>query len=100
MIEESLISSRDRSRILPIFWIVAVVYLIALAIAEVFITYIAPLAGMILHGLIFIALLIQAALSRNKRMYRFLVVLALAPLIRLLSLTLPLIPLPHFYAPA
>ena len=97
MIEESLILSRDRSRILPVFWIVAIVYLIALAIAEVLITYVAPLAGMILHGLIFLALLIQAALSRNKRMYRFLVVLALAPLIRLLSMTLPLIQFQPIY---
>jgi membrane protease YdiL (CAAX protease family) len=76
---------------------VASAYLVALGIAEALTTLIAPLAGMILHGLILITLLIHAALSTNDQLHRFLVVLALAPLIRLLSLTLPLIQFPPIY---
>ena len=97
MIEKSLILSRDPTRVIYFPWIVATAYLAALGVAEVLTTLIAPLVGMILHGLIFSALLTQAAFSIGKPGYRFLVVLALAPLMRLLSLALPLNQYPPIY---
>ncbi len=89
-----------RSRLLARPWVVALAYLIALTVAETLTTFISPRAGMVLHGLILIALLLQAALSFRQREYQFLVALALAPLIRLLSLALPLanFPLIFWYA--
>jgi membrane protease YdiL (CAAX protease family) len=80
--------------------VVALAYLIALTVAEALTTFISPRAGMVLHGLILIALLLQAALSFRQREYQFLVALALAPLIRLFSLALPLanFPLIFWYA--
>jgi len=89
-----------RSRLLARPWVVALAYLFALTVAEALTTFISPRAGMVLHGLILIALLLQAALSFRQREYQFLVALALAPLIRLLSLALPLanFPLIFWYA--
>ena len=97
MIEKSLILSRDPPRVVYLPWIVATAYLAALGVAEVLTTLIAPLVGMILHGLIFSALLSHAAFSIGKSGYRFLAVLALAPLVRLLSLALPLNQFPPIY---
>jgi hypothetical protein len=77
--------------------VVALVYLLALTVAEALTTFISPRAGMVLHGLILIALLLQAALSFRQREYQFLVALALAPLIRLLSLALPLANFPIIF---
>lgn len=88
---------RGRSRLLARSWVVALVYLLALTVAEALTTFISPRAGMVLHGLILIALLLQAALSFRQREYQFLVALALAPLIRLLSLALPLANFPIIF---
>lgn len=77
--------------------VVAIAYLVALVIAEALTTLISPRTGMVLHGLILISLLLLAALSFRKREYRFLVALALAPLIRLLSLALPLANFPFIF---
>jgi membrane protease YdiL (CAAX protease family) len=81
-------------------WFIALAYLSALILAEVLTTLIDPRAGMILYGLILIALLLQAALSSHQPEYRFLVALSLVPLIRLVSLALPLanFPLIYWYA--
>ena len=78
----------------------ALFYLAALILAEILTAFVEPLAGLVLHGLILVALLLQAALSFRQREYRFLITLALAPLIRLLSLALPLanFPLIFWYA--
>ena len=97
MIDKSLIISRDLPRVIYFPWIVATAYLAALGVAELLTTLIAPLVGMILHGLIFSALLTHAAFSIGKPCNRFLVVLALVPLMRLLSLTLPLNQFPPNY---
>jgi uncharacterized protein len=75
----------------------AAAYLFALAAAEAVTVFSEPRLGMLMHGLVLFALLAQAALSRDKAGYRFLVALALAPLIRLLSLTMPLPTFPFVY---
>jgi uncharacterized protein len=75
----------------------AATYLAALTLAETMTVFFEARLGMILHGLLLIALLAQASLSRKKVQHRFLVALALAPLIRLLSLTMPLPTFPFVY---
>ena len=72
---------------MPRLW--ALAYLFALAIAEILTAWVAPLAGLVLHSLIFGALLLHASLGAQGRGERFLLSLALVPLIRLLSLTIP-----------
>jgi hypothetical protein len=46
--------------------------------------------GLALHGFLFVMIILNAAISRNASEQRFLMTLSLAPLIRLLSLTVPL----------
>jgi membrane protease YdiL (CAAX protease family) len=89
-----------RTRLLARPWMIALAYLLALTLAEVLTILIDPRAGMILYGLILIALFLQAAFSSQQPEYRFLVALSLVPLIRLVSLSLPLtnFPLIYWYA--
>jgi membrane protease YdiL (CAAX protease family) len=90
MIERSFILSRDTTRLNYLSWKIASLYLVLIAFAEVLTILVTALFGMILYGMIFVVLLVHAALGAGRTGYRFLVVLALIPLIRLLSLTLPL----------
>ena len=97
MIDQSQLLHDENSKTQYAPWIIAIAYLFVLGFAEALTIFIAPLAGMILHGLILIALLNQAAFVVNRQGYRFLVALALAPLIRLVSLMIPVNNFPLFY---
>ena len=68
----------------------ALIYLVALVLAEAMTTLIEPRVGLVMHGLILVALLLHASLGARLVQRRFLLCLAMAPLIRLLSLSLPL----------
>ena len=57
----------SRTRLFAQPWAVALTYLVALFIAEAVTTLISPQAGMVLHGFILIALLIQAAFTVRQR---------------------------------
>lgn len=76
---------------------VALFYLAALTLAEALTTLIEPRLGLALHGLILISLLLYASLGAQGPTRRFLLCLALAPTIRLLSLSLPLPSFPFIY---
>jgi membrane protease YdiL (CAAX protease family) len=80
--------------------LVALVYLAFLAQAEATIVARNPSIGMVMHGLCLAILLIHASFFSKKRSQPFLLSLALTPLIRLISLTLPLnaFPLVYWYA--
>ena len=97
MLEISRVVDHHQGKLLSPSWKIAFGYLLALAIAETLNTLSAPRAGLILHGLVLVALLLQASLSFTKRENRFLIILALVPLIRLLSLALPLYYFPPIY---
>ena len=82
-----------------LIWWVALLYLVAIALAEVLTTLFEARAGLILHGLLLLVLLLQASLSDRTLTRRFLLAMALAPLTRLLSLVMPLqhFPLVYWY---
>ena len=71
-------------------WGTALAYLLALVVAELLTASAVPLVGMILYSLILVALLVQSSIGAQKRMHNFLVILAIVPLIRLLTMTIPL----------
>ena len=73
------------------------IYLAALTIAELTTTLISPQIGMALHGLILTGLMLQAALAHDQSQQAFRISLALAPLIRLISLSMPLASFPLIY---
>ncbi|MCL0052924.1 CPBP family intramembrane metalloprotease [Dehalococcoidales bacterium] len=82
----------------------AIIYLVAIAVAEVITVFYLPLAGIICHMVILVALIVHAVATRYPHR-PLLLSLALVPLVRIISLCMPLanIPLiwwfPIIYAP-
>ena len=76
---------------------VALGYLAAVTVAEVLTAFFEPRAGLVLHGILLLVMLLHTALSWEQPTYKLLLTLAFAPLIRLLSLSLPLAGLPLIY---
>lgn len=76
---------------------IALVYLVALTLSEALTTLIEPRVGLAMHGLVLVTLLLHASLGVQGVTRRFLLCLALAPTIRLLSLSLPLPSFPFVY---
>ena len=83
----------------PNFWI-PVAYLVAIALAEALTVTVFPQGGLVLHGMLFVALLLHTALMPRVPQQRAMLAAAFGPLIRLLSLSLPLagVPLIYWYA--
>lgn len=71
-------------------WFPPLLYLQLLTLAELLTTLVEPISGLILHGMVLIALIFHGALEQNIHHRRFLLTISLGPLIRLLSLSLPL----------
>ena len=68
-----------------------ILYLLGLTLAEYLTAMSSPQVGLVLHGLILLTLFIQAAFSARSYKYRLYLVLTLAPLVRLMSLSMPLV---------
>lgn len=73
------------------FWL----YLLLIAIAETATALWSPQLGMVLHALLLIGMIIHGAMARQATERRFALALTLAPLIRMLSLSLPLAKMPQ-----
>jgi membrane protease YdiL (CAAX protease family) len=80
---------------------IGLLYLVCISIAESITTLVDPQLGMALHGLVLVALLIHGSSIHRGVLRRFLILLSIAPLIRILSLSLPLqkigLPLVYWY---
>lgn len=72
-------------------------YLLALALAEALTTLLIQPVGLVLHGLLLLGITAHAALEPDHARQRLLLALTLAPLIRILSLSLPLAGLAQIY---
>ena len=66
-------------------------YMAVIAIAEATTTFLNPRLGLIFHGLALVLILLHTGLGASSSQRRFLLALALAPLIRLMSLAMPLL---------
>ena len=71
--------------------------LVALAAAEVLTVYLQLMAGIICHGILLVVFVVQASLAPDQGQRNLFMVLCLAPLIRILSLSMPLAPIPQIY---
>ena len=80
-----------------IWTFIALAYLAAIAVAEILTTFAPPRVGLVAHSAVLLVGLIHAARVEGKKEQAFLVALAFAPLIRILSLSLPLADLPLLY---
>jgi len=72
------------------FGVIAVAYLCALTIAELATTFADPRIGMLIHTALLGVIILQASLDDNDTPRGFLLALSLTPLVRILSLSLPL----------
>ncbi|MFC1866168.1 lysostaphin resistance A-like protein [Chloroflexota bacterium] len=72
-------------------------YLVAIIIAELVTTYSDPLWGIGLHTAILIAIIIHATIIEEKPRRNFILSLAIVPLIRILSLVMPLVDIPQIW---
>jgi membrane protease YdiL (CAAX protease family) len=77
--------------IIPIF------YLVAIAGAELVTALVNPLGGIAMHIVIMLALIIHASLVTKDLKHELYLTLSLAPMIRLLSLSMPLVNFPQIY---
>jgi len=77
--------------------VVAVAALVAVAVAELLTTWSDPRLGMILHGLVLAGLFVASMQTQWREAWALMLNLAFAPLIRILSLSLPLTEFPILY---
>lgn len=70
--------------------VVLILYLEAITLSEMLTTLLYPTAGVICHALVLVGLFLHGALTHKRSYRRMLVTLSLAPLIRIVSLALPL----------
>ena len=71
--------------------------LVALTAAEVLTVFLNIMAGIICHGVLLVVFIVQAALAPDRVRRNLFMALCLAPLIRILSLSMPLAPIPQIY---
>jgi membrane protease YdiL (CAAX protease family) len=72
-------------------------YFIAFTVTELLTTFLEPVAGVICHGIILIAILINSAFIQDNRCRNLVISLSLVPLVRIMSLSMPLARLPQIY---
>lgn len=70
---------------------------LAITVAELLTVFFQLLAGIITHGILLVVFIIQSIITRDIRQRNLFMALCLAPLIRILSLAMPLAPLPQIY---
>lgn len=75
----------------------ALVYLLAIIIAEVIHITIGPVWGITCHIIVLIALIPHSALVRRQTHQQLLLSLALVPLVRIISLSMPLVNIPPIW---
>jgi membrane protease YdiL (CAAX protease family) len=83
------------------YLVIGLIYLILISAAEAVTTLWEPQLGMVLHGLVLVILILHGSLIHRGVLRRFLILMSIAPLIRILSLSLPLqklgLPLIYWY---
>ncbi len=82
-----------------VFWPLSLGYLALLTVAEVLTALVEPRSGLVLHSILLTGALVLSARFWDGPEHRFWMTVGLAPLIRLMSLSLPLraIPLMYWY---
>ena len=75
----------------------AIIYLLAIVIAEVVTVAVHPIWGMTSHILIFIVLIVHSAVGATNLQRPLLLSLALVPLVRIISLSMPLADIPQIW---
>ena len=77
--------------------ITAIIYLLAITIAEVVTVAVQPVWGIVCHIVILVAVIVHSAMATGYPHRELLLSLALVPLVRIISRSMPLINIPYFY---
>jgi len=75
----------------------ATVYLLAIVAAEVVTVFVQPAWGIVCHAIVLVAVIVHSALASDSRCRHLVLSLALAPLVRILSLCMPLVNIPQIW---
>ena len=75
----------------------AILYLAVITMAEIVTNQVSLLGGIICHTFILVALIVHSSLTTDSPNYKLLLALCLAPLTRILSLSMPLAQFPPIY---
>jgi uncharacterized protein len=94
---DELPATQPKAGISRAFTAYLVFYLAALALAELVATVINPRSGLLIDGILLVLILLQSSRRATRSEQKFLLTLALAPLIRLLSLSMPLLVFPYTF---
>ena len=68
----------------------AILYILEIVCAELLAGLVSPIGGIVLHAIVILTLMVHSSLAYPDPKYRFYVSLSLIPLIRVLSLSIPL----------
>ena len=75
----------------------AIIYLLAITASEIVTVFVQPVWGIVCHAIVLVAVVVHSALASDYR-YRHLVLsLALVPLVRIISLGMPLVNIPQIW---
>jgi len=77
--------------------IAAIIYLLVIVLAEVVTVFYMPVWGIVCHILILVAVLLHAAIASESRHQQLVLSLALVPLVRIISLSMPLANIPQMW---
>ncbi len=75
----------------------ALVYLLAITAAEVITVTIGPVWGIVCHIIVLVALILHSGLASERAYQQLLLSLALVPLVRIISLSMPLANIPQVW---
>ena len=75
----------------------ALVYLLVITIAEIINVTIGPVWGIVCHIIVLVALILHSALADKRAYQQLLLSLALVPLVRIISLSIPLASIPQVW---
>lgn len=76
---------------------IAILYLVAIGVAEALTTFVSPGGGIIFHAVLLATLIAHSSLTRERSSQSFLLCLSLVPLLRIVSFSMPLAPIAPIY---
>ncbi len=75
----------------------AIIYLLAITAAEAVTVFVQPVWGIVCHAIVLVAVIMHSALASDYRYRHLLLSLALVPLVRIISLSMPLVNIPQIW---
>ncbi len=75
----------------------AIIYLLAIIAAEAVTVFAQPVWGIVSHAIVLVAVVVHSALASDSRYRHLLLSLALVPLVRIISLSMPLVDIPQIW---